>query len=72
MNIVGGIILVLIVIAFFYFAYRFTVGCIKMQIEQAVDKTAPLEVEELQREKAEIAILQAMNSMTPYSLNNYF
>jgi len=72
MNIVGGIVGVLIVIAFFYFAYRFTVGCIKMQIEQAVDKTASPEVQEQQREKAEIAMLQAMNSMTTYSLNNYF
>ena len=57
MNIVGGIVGVLIVITFFYFAYRFTVGCIKMQIEEAVDKTAPPEVQEQQREKAEIAIL---------------
>ena len=57
MNIVGGIVGVLILILFFYFVYRFTVGCIKMQIEQAVDKTASPEVQEQQREKAEIAIL---------------
>jgi len=59
MNIVGGIVGVLIVIAFFYFAYRFTVGCIKMQIEEAVDKTAPPEVQEQQREKADLTLEKA-------------
>ena len=71
MYIIGSIVVVLFVIAFFYLAFKFVAGSINRQIEEAVDKNAPPEVQEEQREKAAKAILMAMNQISPYSFNNY-
>ncbi len=72
MEIVGGIFVVILVLLFFYFIYRLMVGSIMAQIEEAVDKTAPPEVQDKQREEAELEILKAMNKFNQVTYNNGF
>lgn len=66
------LIAVLIVALFFYLYYQFLKSSIKSQIEERVDKNAPPEVQDKQREEAELEIVKVINKFNQLTYNNGF